>query len=107
MKTCPYCNFSNYDEATQCRKCDAFFETHQAATTYKTHLVSLQRAREIRSKALSFIVIGLLIKVYWGGYGPWPVMDNSTLASLREWLEPLFIYGGAVAYIAGWVLNYV
>ena len=64
-------------------------------------------ARVIRHKALSFIVLGLLIKVYWGGYGPWPVIDNPTLLALRTWLEPLFIYGGAAVYLVGCALNWI
>lgn len=107
MKNCPFCDFANYDEATQCRKCEASFESHLPATIYKAHLVAPQTARDLRGKALSFVVLGLLIHVYWGGYGPWPVVDSPTLSSLRAWLEPLFLYGGALAYIAGWVLAWV
>ena len=109
MKVCPYCGFSNYDQATECRKCQAIFITQTSGggtgTVYKPHLVSPQTARDIRGKALSLLVLGLLIKVYWGGYGPWPVIDSPTLVSLRGWLEPLFLYGGAVGYIVGWLLS--
>ncbi len=108
MKHCPYCNFSNYDQATECRKCQAsFISTGGRPAAQKSYAVGPEKAHGIRRKALSFIVIGLLIRVYWGGYGGWPVVDNPTLAALRTWLEPLFLYGGAVAYVTGWVLNYI
>ena len=73
----------------------------------KRYHVGPVEARIIRSKALSFFVLGLLIHVYWGGYGPWPVVDNPTLVLLRVWLEPLFLYGGLVGYLAGWILNWI
>lgn len=107
MKACPYCGNSNYDDATQCRKCDATFTTSSTATLYRSHWVSADKAREIRSKALSFLVLGLLIKVYWGGYGPWAVIDNPTLLALRTYLEPLLIYGGVAGYVVGWILNWI
>ena len=106
MKKCPYCGYSNYDQVTECRKCQASFVAG-GATVYKPKMFGPIRAREIRSKALSFIVLGLLIKVYWGGYGPWPVIDDPTLASLRTWLDPLFIYGGAFVYVVGWILIWI
>ena len=108
MKHCPYCGFANYDQATECRKCQAAFA--QFATSgpaSKSRLVGPEKARNIRGKALSFVVLGLLIHVYWGGYGPWPVVDYPILAGLRAWLEPLFLYGGLVGYVAGWVLNWI
>jgi hypothetical protein len=107
MKSCPYCGYSNYDQAVECRKCQASLVSHGAQRVYKPKMVGPQKAHEIRSKSLSFIVLGLLIKVYWGGYGPWPIIDNPTLALLRSYLEPLFIYGGVVGYFVGWVLNWV
>lgn len=107
MKLCPYCGYSNYDQATECRKCQASLVSRGSDRAYKPKMVGAVKAREIRSKALSFIVLGLLIKVYWGGYGPWPVIDNPTLALLRTWLEPLFVFGGALGYLIGWVLNWV
>jgi hypothetical protein len=48
-----------------------------------------------------------MIRVYWGGYGPWHVLDNPTLAHVRSFVEPLLIYGGAVLYLVGWVLNWI
>jgi hypothetical protein len=108
MKHCPYCGFSNYDQATDCRKCQASFaSTVTGRTVFKSYRVGPEKARHIRSKALSFVVLGLLIHVYWGGYGPWPVVDNPTLTALRVLLEPLFLYGGLVGYVAGWVLNWI
>lgn len=107
MKQCPYCGYSNYDQAAECRKCQASLVSGGSDRVYRPKMVGPVKAREIRSKALSFIVLGLLIKVYWGGYGPWPVIDNPTLALLRTWLEPLFIFGGALGYLTGWVLNWI
>jgi len=108
MKLCPYCGYSNYDQAMECRKCQASLVSRGPARAYKPNrMVGPEKAHVIRSKALSFIVLGLLIKVYWGGYGPWPVIDNPTMALLRTWLEPLFIFGGALGYLTGWVLNWV
>ena len=107
MKSCPYCGYSNYDQATECRKCQASFVSQGRGTMAKQHLVGPLKAHAIRHKALSFLVLGLFIKVYWGGYGPWPVIDNPTLQELRTYLEPLFLYGGAAGYVVGWVLNWI
>ena len=107
MKPCPYCGYSNYDSAVECRYCQASF-LDQSATLYqgRSYWVDPRKAREIRSKALSFVVLALLMKVYWGGYGSWPVIESPFL-NIRTWLEPLFLYGGATAYIAGCVLNWI
>jgi len=107
MRPCPYCGYSNYDNAVECRHCQASF-LQKDGTLYKspTYWFGPQKAHEIRCKALSFIVLALLMKVYWGGYGPWPVIDPPFL-NIRTWLEPLFLYGGATAYVAGWVLNWI
>jgi hypothetical protein len=59
----------------------------------------------IREKALSAVALGLLVKVYWGGYGPWPVIDYAPLAQIRPWLEPLLLCGGAAGYLVGWMLS--
>lgn len=109
MKICPYCSFANQDEANYCRKCDGSFAdaVRGSGTLYKSYWIGPQKARTIRDKALSAIVLALLIKVYWGGYGPWPVIDYPTLTNLRAWLEPVLLYGGAAAYVVGWVLNYI
>jgi hypothetical protein len=107
MKQCPYCGHSNSDQEKQCRKCDANLIAGRGGTIYKPRLVGPQTAANVRRKALSFVVLGLLIKVYWGGYGPWPVFDIAPFAQLRYWLEPLFIYGGAAGYAFGWILNWI
>jgi hypothetical protein len=105
MRPCPYCGYSNYDNAVECRHCQASF-LQKESTLYEapTYWVGPQKARAIRSKALSFVVLALLMKVYWGGYGPWPVIEPPFL-NMRVWLEPLFMYGGAIAYVAGWILR--
>lgn len=106
MKRCPYCGYSNLVEATECRKCQGSLVS-QSATLYEPRRVGPQRARDLRSRALSAIVIGLLMKVYWGGYGPWPVLDSPPWANVRAWAEPLLIFGGAAAYVVGWILKWV
>ena len=106
MKKCPYCGYSNYDTARVCRKCDSPFVA-QTSTVYQgqTHWIGPQRAKVIRGRALSMIVLGLLIKVYWGGYGPWQAIDFPSLVTLRTYLEPLLLYGGAVLYLFGWLAS--
>ena len=108
MKRCPYCGHSNYDAASECRKCQASL-VPQAATLYqaKSFWVGPQKAYTIRQKAITAVVMGLFIMVYWGGYGPWPVIDNPNLANLRAWLEPSLLYGGAAGYVGGWLLRWV
>lgn len=106
MKLCPYCGYANQDHATECRKCEATLVA-QAGTLYKSYWVGPVRARDVRNKALSVVVLGLLIKVYWGGYGPWPVIDTPPWASLRPTLETWLLYGGAVAYVLGWILSWI
>jgi hypothetical protein len=108
MKRCPYCDYSNYDSATVCRKCDAsFLKTSSPVYRSDSHRIVSTRARSLRSHALSLIVLGLLVKVYWGGYGPWPTIDHPVLVAIRGWLEPLLLYGGAALYLLGWVLRFV
>ncbi len=108
MRQCPYCSHANLDTDTQCRKCDASL-VGAAGTVYagRRHWISGETAYSVRRKALAILVLGLLMKVYWGGYGPWPVMDNPSLASLRSWLEPLLVYGGVGLYALGWILRFV
>jgi hypothetical protein len=53
------------------------------------------------------VTLGLLVKVYWGGYGPWPVIDYPPWAEVRIWLEPLLLYGGVAGYFLGWVLKFI
>jgi hypothetical protein len=108
MRPCPYCGYSNYDNAGECRHCQASF-IHKDSTLYEEptgYWFGPQKARAIRSKALSAIVLALLMKVYWGGYGPWPVIEPPFL-NVRSWLEPLLLYGGAAGYIIGWILNWI
>jgi len=107
MKQCPYCGYANLDTATVCHKCDGSFVYQQAQTVHKTYWVGPEKAKVIRSKALTAIVLGLLIKVYWGGYGPWPVIDYPPWANIRPWLEPLLLFGGVLLYLAGWVLKWI
>ena len=108
MKLCPYCGYANNDNAIQCRKCDGPFVRRPAPAVFrKSYWIGPEKARVIRSKALAAVILGLLVKVYWGGYGPWPVIDCPPLAQARSWLEPLLLFGGGVAYCAGWVLSRV
>lgn len=108
MKTCPYCSHSNDAHATVCRNCDSPFLA-APGTVYSGHayLVGPRRARQLRSRALSMIVLGLLIRVYWGGYGPWPVIDYEPFAHIRPWLEPLLLFGGIALYLLGWIARFV
>ena len=108
MIQCPYCGYSNYENATVCRKCEASFVS--PGTTYQSQEAfwfGPEKARVLRDRALSALVLGLMIKVYWGGYGPWPVLDNPTLANARSWVEPLLLYGGGALYLLGWVLKFI
>ena len=109
MKLCPCCGYSNSDNATQCRKCDGPFVIRRPETSlFQTpYWIGPEKARGIRNQALAAVVLGLLVKVYWGGYGPWPVIDYPPLVQIRPWLEPLLLYGGAAGYLAGWVLSRV
>jgi hypothetical protein len=107
MKACAYCGSSNYDHATVCRKCDASFVSPGTLYQGPAHLIGPRRARDLRSRALSLIVLGLLIKVYWGGYGPWPVIDYAPFAHVRPWLEPMLLYGGVALYLLGWIVRFV
>jgi hypothetical protein len=102
MKSCTYCGYSNYDTAVICRKCDSPFGFVRG-TVYgeKKSLTVPPRLKLVRDRALSMVVLGLLIKVYWGGYGPWPVIDYPLLVSIRAWLEPLLLYGGIGLYVLG------
>jgi hypothetical protein len=108
MKLCPYCGYANEDNATQCRKCDGSFVRRLVTIVpQKTYWIGPEKAHALRNKALSVLVLGLLVKVYWGGYGPWPVIDYPPWAQIRPWLEPLLLYAGGMCYLAGWVLSSV
>jgi hypothetical protein len=106
MIQCGHCGIYNKDSATECSKCGARLARIPRPPT-QTHRVGPVKSKVIRDKALTAIVIGLLLKVYWGGYGPWPVIDIPVLSSIRPWLEPLLLYGGVVGYVVGWVLSWV
>lgn len=108
MKACPCCGHANYDFAHACRKCGASLVA-AAGTVYRTrkYLIGPDRARSLRSRALFLIVLGLVMKVYWGGRGSWPTIDNPTLVAIRAWLEPLLLLGGAALYLLGWILRSV
>jgi ribosomal protein L40E len=106
MKLCPFCGYSNHDNAQQCRKCDGpLVRPPATGLPRKSVRIGPEKARVIRERALSAVVLGLLVKVYWGGYGPWPVIDYPPWAGIRPWLEPLLLFGGALGYLVGWVLS--
>ncbi len=67
-----------------------------------THRVSPRFAHSIRNYALAMVAIGLMMRVYWGGYGPWPTIDLPVLASIRVYAEPILILGGVAIYLLGW-----
>jgi hypothetical protein len=109
MKSCPYCGQANYPAAMECRKCQAPFISHNG-TVYcapRQPAVHPGTAHEVRNNALAAVAIGLLMMVYWGGSGPWPVIDNPALASFRTWAQPLLLYGGGLGYLVGWLLQLV
>lgn len=106
MKQCPHCGLMNESFAETCRQCRSPLYVY-ASGIEKSYWMGPVKAKALRSKALSFIVLGLLMKVYWGGYGPWTVTDDPTLVGLGTWLEPLFLYGGAAVYLLGWVLKFI
>jgi hypothetical protein len=108
MKPCPYCGYSNYAYARTCRKCETPLVA-TPGTVYRPdkHLIGPARGRSLRSQALFLIVVGLAMKIYWGGYGSWPTIDNPTLAGIRAWLQPLLLWGGAILYLLGWILRSV
>jgi hypothetical protein len=107
MKECPYCGYANQDTATACRKCEGSSLRQAPPAYYRTYRAGPEKAREIRRGALSAIILGLMIKVYWGGYGPWPVIDYPPRRSIRPPLEPALLGGGVLLYLAGWVLKWI
>lgn len=108
MKKCPYCGYSNYDSARTCRKCDNSF-AGEPGTVYqgRPHFFDARHTKAFRSHALSMVALGLLIKVYWGGHGPWPTIDFPALVTFRKFAEPLLLYGGGFCYILGWVASFI
>jgi hypothetical protein len=107
MNCCPYCRHPNDPTAIQCRECENFLVSPAGAIycPAKPLLVGAERAHRVRNKALAAIALGLLIQVYWGGYGPWPVLP--TLLSFREWLQPCLLYGGTAGYLVGCLLPWI
>jgi hypothetical protein len=104
VKTCPYCGYANYDQATSCRKCDGpFVVADSDGENARRQHINPHKARWVRNHALALVAIGLLMKVYWGGYGPWPVIDLPILASIRVYAEPILILGGLAFYLLGWI----
>jgi zinc-ribbon domain len=106
MKFCAYCGNSNLDTATTCSKCGTSLESFTPIEV-KAYRFGPNKAWELRHKAIGYFLLGLMIKIYWGGYGTWPVYDNDFLMSIRPWAEPVFLYGGAAAYILGWILRWI
>ena len=48
MKRCPYCGYSNYDNATQCRKCDGpFVSRPTTALSSKYYWVGPGKAHDL------------------------------------------------------------
>lgn len=106
MKFCPYCGFSNLEADAECRKCGTSLQSYQQ-TPYKSYRFGPEKAREFRKKALAYFVLGLMVKVYWGGYGTWTPYDTDLLMNLRQWIQPALLYGGVIAYVVGWILNWI
>ena len=109
MKRCPYCRNLNDPAAIQCRVCENFLVSPGGTICcpVKPMLVGPEKAHGMRNKALAAVAVGLLVKVYWGGYGPWPVVDHPMLVSFREWLEPWLLYGGTAGYFLGFLLRWI
>ena len=103
MLKCPNCGCRNSDEAAECRKCASLL-LEQAGTVYESSVQSVGPgwAELLRSYALTSFVVGLVVKGYWGGYGSWPVMDFEPWATIRTWLGPVLLYGGASGYVLRW-----
>jgi hypothetical protein len=106
MKQCSYCGFSNSDDRSDCLKCGTSLAP-LPTLAIKTYRFGPDKARELRKKALGYFVLGLMVKVYWGGYGTWTPLDTALLMGLRQWFQPALLYGGAIAYVVGWILNWV
>ena len=108
MKLCPYCGYANREDATQCRRCDAsFLRRPEPPMAPKSYWVGPAKAQTVRRYALALLTLGLLMKVCWAGYGPWPVIDYPPCAEMRHWLEPVLLYLGAAGYVCGWVLRFI
>ncbi len=106
MKSCAYCGYSNEDFVQTCVKCGTSLES-LPKIEIKTYRFGPAKAHDLRKKAIGCFVLGLMIKVYWGGYGTWTPYDTDFLMSLRTWIQPVLLYGGALTYAVGWVLNWI
>ena len=106
MKSCAYCGRSNEDFVQTCQKCGTSLEPLPKIEV-KTYRFGPYKAHDLRKKAIGYFVLGLMIKVYWGGYGTWTPYDTDLLMSLRTWIQPALLYGGILAYAAGWILNWI
>ncbi|MGH9404563.1 MAG: hypothetical protein ACRD3D_01865 [Terriglobia bacterium] len=108
MNRCPYCSFPYYGYALECAKCHSPL-SHGGGVLYaaaRAPLVGAHKAQDIRKKALAALALALLLKVYWGGHGPWPVVTDPGMIGLRHWLEPLLFDGGIIGYALGWILTW-
>ncbi len=106
MKYCPYCGYANEDTRDDCVKCSTSL-VQREEPKIKVYRFGPLKAHDIRKKALGYFVLGLMVKIYWGGYGTWTPFDTDLLASLRAWIQPVLLYGGALVYAVGWILNWV
>lgn len=107
MDRCPRCSFPIFGFALECAKCH--YPLARGGTLYapaRAQWFGVERAHDVRRKALAFLIIALLMKVYWGAHGPWPVATDPLLVSLRDVLEPVFFIGGLAGYAVGWVLRW-
>jgi hypothetical protein len=107
MKTCAYCGYSNPDDRVDCFKCGTSLAPLPKIEEIKRYRFGPDRAHELRKKALGYFVLGLMVKIYWGGYGSWTPYDTDLLMNLRHWIQPALLYGGALAYVIGWVLKWI
>ncbi len=106
MKYCPYCGFANEDSRDDCFKCGTSLVAGEEPKI-KTLRFGPYKAHSLRRKAIGYFVLGLMMKVYWGGYGTWTPYDTDLIASLRTWIQPTLLYGGALTYVIGWVINWI
>ncbi len=106
MRQCAYCGVLNPDEATNCQQCRNPLPDRQLVA-WKPRRFGPEKGHEVRKKAMAAVALGLLMKIYWGGHGPWTVIDSPTLEQIRTYLEPLLLYGGIALYAVGWLLNWI
>jgi hypothetical protein len=106
MKSCAFCGYANEDVVQSCVKCGTSLES-LPKIEIRTLRFGPYKAHDLRKKAIGFFVVGLMIKVYWGGYGTWEPYDTDLLMNVRTWIQPALLYGGAITYAVGWVLNWI